>query len=773
MRLQKKVLICYWLLLWSSLFAFSQTKKPLDLVLKSLEKNHDLKFSFLTKSIINVLIYSPDEKLSIPEKIKFIEQQTQLVFSFVDENYIIISEKTIAKSKNIDTIVKVPFRDSLAFVLNEVAILNFLTKGIYKKNDGSFVIKTNKLATLPGITENDVLQSIQQIPGVYSKDESISNINIRGGTHDQNLFSWNNIPMYQTGHFYGLIAAFNPVFPEHVQVIKNGTSAFLGNSVSGTVLTHTNVEKIDKNQNCVVSNLLSTAVGTQFKIGKKINFQITARRSLTDFFPNLVYEKYRDRVFQNTTITNVDSKQKENFSVFDDFYFYDFNLSNSIKISEKTTAGFNFIQTKNNLKINQTTTESAEENFLKQDNLGASVFLNHRFLNNQISSNFYVSDYQLVSNSEKNPDNVLFFQTNKIKEFGAKFNFKHSFSDHFLASLGYHFQKNQVENSDLNNKPAFSRTQFSGLNSHIMVAEFELNTHKKWQIITGFRANYWADFKKFATEPRLNISYKPNNVFRFNLLAEQKSQILSQIIELQSDFLGLEKRRWQLANNNSIPVQQSRQIDLSFSFNKKNWLLTIENFYKSVNGISSNSQSFQNQIENQSLIGKYDNFGTEILLQKSFSKFTTWMSYCFNSNFYTFDNFEPQRFKNNFNLTHTFAFATIYNYEKWNLSLGFRLTQGLPYTDIAKNQDVNTTQIFYENPNAAKLPVFFQTNFSGSYTFNFSSNNKLQLGFAVLNVLNSKNITNTYFRKNQDYEIEKIDVSGFLFTPNVFVKYWF
>jgi hypothetical protein len=39
----------------------------------------------------------------------------------------------------------------------------------------------------------DVLQSIQALPGVESTNESIANINVRGGTNDQNLMLWDNI----------------------------------------------------------------------------------------------------------------------------------------------------------------------------------------------------------------------------------------------------------------------------------------------------------------------------------------------------------------------------------------------------------------------------------------------------------------------------------------------------------------------------------------------------------------------------------------------------
>ncbi|HSN49177.1 MAG TPA: carboxypeptidase-like regulatory domain-containing protein, partial [Flavobacterium sp.] len=72
--------------------------------------------------------------------------------------------------------------------LNNVIANNFLTSGISKKINGEFEIKPKRLGILPGLIEPDVLQTMLQIPGIYSADESISSINVRGGTHDQNLF---------------------------------------------------------------------------------------------------------------------------------------------------------------------------------------------------------------------------------------------------------------------------------------------------------------------------------------------------------------------------------------------------------------------------------------------------------------------------------------------------------------------------------------------------------------------------------------------------------
>jgi hypothetical protein len=87
-------------------------------------------------------------------------------------------------------------------ILSPVLITKYLTTGLQKYIDGSTVLNTKKFGILPGLIEPDILQSIQVLPGIESTNESIANINVRGGTNDQNLMLWDNIKMYHSGHFW-------------------------------------------------------------------------------------------------------------------------------------------------------------------------------------------------------------------------------------------------------------------------------------------------------------------------------------------------------------------------------------------------------------------------------------------------------------------------------------------------------------------------------------------------------------------------------------------
>jgi hypothetical protein len=59
-------------------------------------------------------------------------------------------------------------------------------------------------------------------------------------------------------------------------------------------------------------------------------------------------------------------------------------------------------------------------------------------------------------------------------------------------------------------------------------------------------------------EPRINIRQQVSKQFALKL-EEFKNQTTTQIIDFEDDFLGVEKRRWVLVNNEDIPIATSKQ----------------------------------------------------------------------------------------------------------------------------------------------------------------------------------------------------------------------
>ena len=179
----------------------AQTTKDsiaLPQVIIELENNYDYNFSFADKDIEDLYVPLYDTKMPFTDIIAFLEAHTPLIFEKISERFI-----AVTKNKNVLTAEKIE-------ELETIIISNYLARGITKKDQGVFEVNFDDFAVLPGLIEPDALQTVRFLPGVESINEKISDLNIRGGTQDQNLVLWDGIRMYQSGHFFGLISAINP-----------------------------------------------------------------------------------------------------------------------------------------------------------------------------------------------------------------------------------------------------------------------------------------------------------------------------------------------------------------------------------------------------------------------------------------------------------------------------------------------------------------------------------------------------------------------------------
>ena len=264
------------------------------------------------------------------------------------------------------------------------------------------------------------------------------------------------------------------------------------------------------------------------------------------------------------------------------------------------------------------------------------------------------------------------------------------------------------------------------------------------------------------------------NNFRFELLAEYKSQTTSQIIDLQNDFLGVEKRRWILSNNNEVPIIKSKQASLGIHYSKNNLLISAEGYIKDVNGITTRSQGFQNQYQFVNAIGNYQVKGIDVLINKQFKNASTWLSYSFAKNDYTFDTLNGgEPFPNNVDVRHKLTFAGTYTYNSLKLALGLNWHSGKPLTLPEESNDVLNSTIIYQNPNAHNLDDYLRTDFSATYEFSFSDTTKATIGASIWNLLNKKNSINTYYTLNDEDIINKVENLSLGITPNMSLRLHF
>ena len=810
-------------------------------ILSIISEQHSVTFNYIEEEIAVFKIIPPASDLSLKVKLEYISDKTQLKFEYISDKYISIFnnqnldkplcgflydnetkepienatilikntenyaisdasgyfelkiksandieishlnyKKTLVQSASlyVENCPKI-YIERIINDLNSIVLQEYLTKGIEKKKDGTFEINPKKKGLLPGLTEPDVFQTLQQIPGINTSDEIISNISVRGGTHDQNLFLWNGIQLYQTGHFFGLISALNPNLAHKITFSKNGTSAFFGNSVSSTVLISTHTDSIEKTSGAIGLNLINGDFYTKIKTSNKSNIEISGRRSYTDFITSPTYRSYYNRIFQNTIVTNSLDNQNIPFNAKEDFYFYDFTLQYHQKIKKNTNLFIDILSISNVLDISQSKTENnsvtTRNSCLEQQTYGANASL-HTKWNSKNSSeiSFYTSYYNISSENEAIESNQIFNQENTVLDTGIKIENTLEINSNFTFYNGYQFNEIGVRNIDAVNSPIFYRNIKEVIRNHSLIAELKFNSkNDKITSKVGLRNTYIESFNTFIIEPRLQFNYSILPSLNLEILGERKHQTISQIIDLQQDFLGLEKRRWLLSNNDNIPIIKSNQASLGFSFSKRNWLMTLDNFYKKVEGITSSSQGFQNQFEFVKTSGNYTVYGSEFLIQKKYDPITVWMSYAFTENNYEFNTLIPSTFPNNFEIKHTLKSAVITDFNKLKLAIGTIWFSGKPFTSVMQSVPENT-EIMYLDPNSLNLENYFQLNFSGSYSFSFGKNSKLDIGFSIQNLLNTQSTINQHYRINNNTNVvEKVNTYSLERTPNAFVRFYF
>ncbi|WP_168800743.1 TonB-dependent receptor plug domain-containing protein [Psychroserpens sp. NJDZ02] len=747
----KTTLFLIILLVYSvSVFAQNKTLPLLD-VLSTIEYKYKVSFSYADKVIKGVMVdYNPKDNLTTT--LTKLDSQTDLIFNRLDDHFI-----TVSKNKNSFSFQK----------LEAVTISNYLTTGISKNNSGAIIITPKSFEILPGLIEPDILQTIQNLPGVLSVDETVSNINIRGGTHDQNLILYDGIKMYQSGHFFGLISAFNPYLTKRVAVTKNGTSAKFGDGVSSVVDMQLSDNTEDGFSAGIGINMITTDGFAIIPLAEKTQLQLTTRRSITDVLDTPTYNQYFKRVFQDSDVTNNDIATTTNQT----FKFSDISLKFLHDFSPKDKLRFTLLNVFNQLDFEESSNTSDIDNIanqLKQQNRASALQYEHVW-NNKLNTTIkgYYSNYDLRASDYDIVNNQRLIQENKIIDNGINMDAHYNFNKTLTANAGIQFKEIGISHLEEVSSPVFKRNIKNVLRTYSAYAETVFNSkNKNTQFKLGLRHNYFKKFNISITEPRVYISQRFLKAFRIELSGEHKSQSTSQLIDLQNDFLGIEKRRWVLANNNTIPIQKSKQVSFGVTYNKNKLLLSAEGYLKTVDGITSRSQGFQNQYQYIDALGQYNVKGVDLLINKQLDAFSTWVSYSYSHNNYTFSDLNNSAaFPSNFDIAHQINFGSTYNWQQLKLAFGVNWHSGKPFTQPDSTNPNTGNTINYQAPNSSRLQAYLRADLSATYQFKLGKN-KAVVGASIWNILDQENILNTYYTIDNN-QISKVKNVSLGITPNI------
>jgi len=478
-------------------------------------------------------------------------------------------------------------------------------------------------------------------------------------------------------------------------------------------------------------------------------------------------------VVRNTEVLNPTDNPDSLINSNENFEFHDLSINYNYNITSKDKLELSFLRIYNDIEYQESAVISGENESktsgLEQTSMAAGLVYN-RLWSEKLRTNaqFYLSDYNLAAVNFDLFNDQRLIQENEVLEKGLKLDTRYLFSKNLDFFGGYQLIETGIGNLVEINNPLFRRYIKRVLLSHSLFAEANyISNSGNTSLRGGIRINYFQKFYEWTVEPRIAFNQKFLKHFSLEVLGEFKSQTAAQIIDLQNDFLGVEKRRWVLANNEDIPVMKSRQLSTGIHFQKSGTLISIEGYFKQVKGITSSSQGFQNQFQYIRSTGDYEVYGLDFLFNKRIKAFNLWLSYSLANNEYNFPEFIPSVFPNNIDIRHIISSGASYHTRKFQLSAGLNWRTGKPYTEPS---GVSGDDILYYPPNTSHLDEYLRVDVSAKYKIRLSDRVNAELGASIWNLLNKQNILNIFYQLDSDSEINEVQQYALGFTPNLMLR---
>jgi hypothetical protein len=637
--------------------------------------------------------------------------------------------------------------------LEEVEVKSFkIPEEIRQAQIGVEKLDIKQVERLPSILgEPDILRILQLTGGVQAGGEGISGIFVRGGSHDQNLFLWDDAPLYSVNHMFGLLSIFNPDVVQSLELYKAGFPAKYGGRLSSVIDIKSRSGNSDSSITSIGIGLISSRIAHErpFAAGKG-SVIASARRTYFDIF---------------TRTINRLNREKENFNPIPSYSFHDLNLKLDYQLSANTSAFVSAYYGDDNLnyldKINY-------ENLWGNSSLSVGInnqikggtILQHRVFYSRYRYGIrsFTDDFELDLNSS-------------IRDIGFK----------TLAIIPWrkHILNTGIQLTNHKFQPQNIVTVSNSLGLHHNTGE-ESSSYEagiflsdEWNLTEKLGINYGIRLSSYLFDTTLYMEPEPRFTARYSLSpnAALKASYtrMHQYMHLVSNGMAsMPTDIWYPATGRIKPQSSDLYAaGIHKFFPAKGVELINEIYYKNLSGIVEYAEGadilFQPDFESQMVSGRGYSYGNEISLKKSTDTWSGWISYTLSWSRRQFDekNFGNWYFSN-FDRRHYLNVVGDYQLGKrTNLGASWVFASGnaatLPVGRVVLNNVFPYTGswiMVFSTKNDFRMPSFHHLDLNLKYKLN----GKKFSTYLVLSCYNVYNKRNTFYIhlknvKNENNEI--------------------
>ena len=655
-----------------------------------------------------------------------------------------------------------------AFSIPFLLIKDYITDGIDLDQNGfSTRLKPRRQGVLPGQVDPDVMKSIQFLPGISSPSARASDIYIRGGTPDQNLILWEDIPIYHTAHYFGMISAVDPYVISEMNVFRGGFDASYGGRAAGVIDIKSFGLESDKSFLGGGSDMVNTYIYGHQSLGKKENNSLTFsfRRSYAELWESPTFKSITRNNQQGLVLGNVESRNfDDRFEIKNDFNFFDTHVKFSSQVSKNTKVDISGIYASNDFidDITDIQVMQGQKDTVALQNAGISFKLKHQW-SERFSSEIkgiatkYSYDYHYkVKEIQENDSRINGFRQNNISDKQIHIQSVYQLRNQKTIDIGYQLTDYDISfdvNEMKRGKQDVKQLGNSSSQLHAAFASFKNPIQKKVGIDAGLRLNYYSLSREYYIEPRIKLSYQLIDGLSLHANYGKHHQFVGQVTKFRGSEIGISNPIWQLSENKSIPIVEADQIQAGLIYAKNDWVLDLQVYRRDVIGLSSRSYEFENEINENASVGKSKSNGFDVLVKKRISKeLRLWASYTYAEIEMNFKEIAPVPFPSDFDQRHSFKFSGQYRKEHFQFAGGFNFGTGLPYTRVEDFKIIDNPNepiiydVEYGRINAHKLGNTMEINLSSQYELKLKRSKwKAFISGSITNLLDKSNVYNRSF----------------------------
>ena len=598
----------------------------------------------------------------------------------------------------------------------------------------------NERAALFG--ENDVIKTLESVPGIKPHSDGSTFYYVRGGDRDQNLILIDDAPIYNPGHLLGLFSTVIPDAINDLSIYKGEMPASIGGRLSSVMDIRTKKGNDQHLELWGSTSPVSTKLGIEGPIKKDFSsFLLSGRLSQIGWVFRLE-DKKTEKVYFGDFTGKLNFKLNQKNSIFFSLYTgVDNYLASNEGIKWTNTAGtFRWTHLFNDRLFLKTTIAGSTYDY---------------FLNTNRSANTRWNSH--ISNFTLKTDFSYFLKPQNEVTFG-------------LGLSGYNINPGNLESPDAGT-PIVSVRNSAEV---VLYANHEFKINQNWGLKYGLRITGWNNvgesfefifdenrqpidtlfFEKgesYSTyenvEPRLALSYSINDNSSVKWSYSRNIQNLHLITNSISPFTSLEV--W-LPSNINIKPQASDQLGLGYYqfFPEKHYSLEIEGFYKKMTNqidYEAHAETLLNPfIERELRFGKGTSYGIEITAKKEVGKLRGWAGYSYSRAKRKFAEINDGRtFNAFFDRPHEINLVTSYDLNRrWNIGMNYTYFTGGPISSPISFYKFNDQEIpIYGQKNNDRLPDYQRLDLSATLRLNRNKEKNFQhnLNFSIYNFFGRKN----------------------------------